>query len=260
MSLIDLFINILLLASKSKPNKALCIFNEYRTASASREGWIDLPGVNEDKSFITTMLIKDYDIEEVTNQFDIEECVSDTLKKWSGEKIHRLHFHFSGHGFFKPPMPERVDDGEEKLTTMADGHCLVGNIGTQHLCSLHKIKYLLAQSNSDIITITVDCCRSFDRNSRIKPQIPLTILPSIPHEGLIRMATMYSTCESLATYDENSFLRELWKVYQEQNHRISITKMAKMINDSWHNRRINQVCMIDMVEEGDNWKKKYWPL
>ena len=112
----------------------------------------------------------------------------------------------------------------------------------------------------ELITVTVDCCRSFERNRRIKPQIPLTILPSIPHEGLIRMATMYSTCESLATYDENSFLRELWKVYQEQNHRISITKMAKMINDSWHNRRINQVCMIDMVEDGDNWKKKYWPM
>ena len=206
------------------------------------------------------MLIKDYDIEEITNQFDIEECIIDTLKKWRGEKIQRLHFHFSGHGFFKPPIKENPDNEEDRETTTPIGHCLVGNIGTQHLCTIQKIKYLLAQSNSDIITITVDCSRSFERNRRIRAQMPPTILPGIQRDDLARMATMYSTCESLASYDENSFLRELWKVYQEQDHRISITKIQKLINDSWKNRKINQVCIVEMIDVGDNWKKKYWPL
>ena len=248
---------IILSASKSKPNKALCIFNEYRTASASHEGWIDLPGVNEDKSFITTMLIKDYDIEEITNQFDIEECIIDTLKKWKGEKIHRLHFHFSGHGYIN--QTEDTSEDEEE-TTMPTPNFVVGNIGNKYICSLHEIKYLLAQSNSDVITITLDCSRSYRPNQRSKPRVPFTKFPLIPQKDLNRMVTMYSTCESLATYDENSFLRELWKVYQEQNHRISITKMAKLVNDSWHNRRVNHVCSVEMLEEGESWQKKYWPL
>ena len=74
------------------------------------------------------------------------------------------------------------------------------------------------------------------------------------------MVTLYSTCESLDSYDENSFSKELWKVYQEQNYQIPINKIAKMVNDSWYNRLVNQLCTMEIVEVADNWKDKNWPL
>ena len=68
------------------------------------------------------MLIKDYDIEEVTNQNDIEECLRDISKKWSDETIHRLHFHFSGHGSINQTVNTKgISPGWD---------CIIGDGGT----------------------------------------------------------------------------------------------------------------------------------
>ena len=242
------------------------MFNEYRNIRAKDEGWYTLPGVNQDKSFITTMLIKDYDIEEVLNQNDIEECIVDILKKWKEgeEHIRRLHFHFSGHGIINQAIDDcEIDKAEQPIDANNPIlHCLMGNNGETSLYSVDQIKQLLNQANAEVITITLDCCRSYDKLREIaKKKISLGKLPRIPHDNWPKTAVFYPTCEStLASYDENSFSKELWKVYQEQDHHISISKMGKLVNESWSNRMVDQQCTIEMVNVGDNWKNKSWPI
>ena len=208
------------------------------------------------------MLIKDYDIEEVLNQNDIEECIVDILRKWKGEEnIRRLHFHFSGHGIinqtYEPDDTDQVMDADTPTW-----HCLVGNNGDSSLHSVHQIKHLLNQANPDFITITLDCNRSLDHlRQNPRKRFSFGKLPiKLPQDNWPKMATIYSTCDSQASYDENSFSKELWKVYQEQDHHIPITKVAKLVNDSWGNRMVNQVCTMEIINIGDNWKNKYWPV
>ena len=207
------------------------------------------------------MLIKDYDIEEVTNQNDIEECTIDILRKWQNEDIHRLHFHFSGHGIINQTVDAYELDQDVMDADTPIWHCLVGNNGDRSLCSVHNIKHLLTQLNPDIITITLDCCCSFQRTrKKTGTKIRLAKLAPIPPEAWRKMVTFYSTCKSLDSNDEDSFSKELLKVYQEQNHQIPIHKMAKMVKDSWNNRRVKQLCTMEIVEVADNWKNKNWPL
>ena len=74
------------------------------------------------------------------------------------------------------------------------------------------------------------------------------------------MATFYSTCESLASLDGESLSKELYKVYNDQNQRIPVLYLSRMVNDSWSSRNVKQFCMKELVEIGDNWEGKSWPI
>ena len=71
------------------------------------------------------MLIKDYDIEEVTNQNDIEECLRDISKKWRDETIHRLHFHFSGNGIMDQTFVKAFNTNQDFMESTIQSLCWI---------------------------------------------------------------------------------------------------------------------------------------
>ena len=207
------------------------------------------------------MLIKDYDIEEVTNQNDIEECLRDISKKWRDETIHRLHFHFSGHGIMDQTFVKAFNTNQDfmEINTPIWDH-IVGNNGDQNLFSVHFIKYLLNKMNPEMLTITLDCYHDFVlRRPIVKPKLELPVLPTNLESDLRNMLTLHSTCGSSISYDADSFCKELWKVYQENQHHIPLMKLSTLINDSWNNRRVNQVCTMETLEVQNDLKGKCWP-
>ena len=141
-------------------------------------------------------------------------------------------------------------------------HCLVGNNGDSSLYSINQIKHLLKQANPEFITITLDCNRSLDHlRQNPKKRFAFGKLPiKLPQIRSVNIVTLYSNCDTQDLYDENSFSKELWKVYQEKEHHIPINKMAKLVNDSWGNRRVNHVCTMEIFNIGELWKNKYWPV
>ena len=261
MLLFNFLLNVVL-GSKKKVNKAICIFNTYKNQQAADDGWGTLPGANQDRFTIRKMLEHHYDIAEMTDQDDIEHCVIKIMRQWQHEKINRLHFHFSGHGMFNQTVQTNasLQDVVESRTPV--GECLVGNNGEQGLCAVLKIQYLLTQFNANIITLTLDCCRSLDR-PQTRQKVQSAKLPKISNEGWLRIATVYSSCKTRPAYDQSSFSTELSRVIRvAKGGRIPINKIAKLVNESWRKDGLNhQYCNIDRIEGGKlDWDELYWPL
>ena len=227
-------------------NKAICVFNDY-----SHDHNNFLPGVAEDKKRIRTMLTEGgYDIEEVTNENDIEKSVVNISQKWKDQAIDRLHFHFSGHGSINQTVNTKgISPGWD---------CIIGDDGT--LIPIHRMKCLLAQLKPEKLTIILDCCRNFERSKKyISTNTFLQELQEIPISDWKNMVTFYSTPVSNTTLDTNSFSKELWKLYGEKNHHIPVTKIASLINKSWSDREVDQICTSEIFEVNNNWKGIFWP-
>ena len=218
------------------------------------------------------MLKSDYDIVEVMNHNDIHAFVEETLEKWKNEKIHRLHFHFSGHG----EINQIVNTGKSTQSRPI-WECMVNDDGT--LTSVYDVQYLLTQFKSEMITLALDCCRTLSlqaeegrelnrRNDGALREIVKTQdLHQIPISDWEKMVTFHAIPQSDPDSDEDCMTNELFKVYKEKNHRIPITQLAHLLNNSWEQRGVsNQRCMADIIEvfrsvEGrDNWEGIFWPL
>ena len=241
---------------------AICIFNTYQNQQAAADGWGALPGANQDRVAIRSMLENNYDIAEMADQDDIEDCVIKIMRRWQHVKIHRLHFHFSGHGIFNQTVQTNDSQYDEVDSRTPFGECLLGNNGDQGLCSVLSIQKLLTQFNADIITLTLDCCRSLDR-PQTRQRVKLAKLPVISNEDWLRIATVYSSCKTRPAFDQTSFSNELSKVINStKGGRIPIGKIAKSVNESWRKEGLNyQYCNIDRIEGGLlDWDKLYWPL
>ena len=250
------------LDSQIKFYKAICIFNTYQNQQAAADGWDAIPGANQDRETIRRMLEKDYDIAEMIDQDDILYCVINLRRQWQSEKIHRLHFHFSGHGIFNQTVETNDSQYDEVDSRTPFGECLLGNNGDQGLCSVLSIQKLLTQFHTDVITLTLDCCRTLDR-PQTRQRVKLAKLPVISNEDWLRIATVYSSCKTRPAYDQTSFSNELSRVISStKGGRIPINKIAKLVNESWRKNGINyQYCNIERIEGGKlDWDELYWPL
>jgi len=248
-------------------NKAILIFNDYDNKEAKGDGWPQLLGVANDKVVMRHMLRNDYDILEIVNERNFFQFIDEKTTRWRGEKMRRLHFHFSGHGILNTDIDafqtkELVMKGKAPI-----GHCLVGNEGEKDIVSVWKVKYFLTQFDAEKITLSLDCCRSFLQSQRGKKielsseKVEPRSFTDIPTKDWERMFTIYSTCTSNPSFDDNSLSQELWRVYQNKNERIAIKDMAEIVNTSWHKRNIhNQRCTAEMVKVDGNWNDEFWPL
>jgi len=247
---------------QKKVNIAICIFNTYDNQLAKDDGWGTLPGAMQDVATIRGMLENDYNIAEMTDQDDIEHCVVQMLRQWQDVKIGRLHFHFSGHGIFNQTVQINDSQRDEVDSGTPFGECILGNNGDQGLCSILRIQNLLTQFNADIITLTLDCCRSLDR-PQTRQRVKLAKLPVISNDDWLRIATVYSSCKTRPAFDQTSFSNELSRVISStKGGRIPINKIAKLVNESWRKDGFNhQYCNIERIEGGKlDWDKLYWPL
>ena len=245
------------LDSQIKVNKAIGIFNTYQNQQAAADGWDAIPGANQDRITIRRMLENHYDIVEMVDQYDIEYCVQKMLSQWLHEKIDRLHFHFIGHGIFN--QTAEINETQDSRTPF--GECLLGNNGHQGLCSVLSIQKLLTQFKADIITLTLDCCRSLSRG-QTRQRVKLAKLPVISNEDWLRIATVYSY-KARHAVDQTSFSNVLSRVISSaKDGRIPINKIAKLVNESWRKDGINnQYCNIERIEGGKlDWDKLYWPI
>ena len=255
------FANNIIVGFSKEVNKAILIFNEYDDQEAISDGWIFLPGVKDDRRIWKNFLENRYDIVEGVNLNDIEKFVRDLLPQWQDEKIDRLHFHFSGHGIFNQTIHAQISDQGTSSTRASDtpfGECLLGNNGDKGLCSILEIQKLLTDFHPNIITVTLDCCRTLDRP---KCRIELAKLPKVDNEDWKKIATIYASCLTQPAYDTR-FSKELEKVVAStKSGRIPINKIARCVNESWHKKGFNaQVCTHAIVEIGDNWDKLFFPL
>ena len=260
-------------------NKAICIFNTYNNAQANLEGWGNLPGVQGDIRAMTRMLEKNYEIVTLIDQEDIEISILRILCQWTDESIrmsgqamtdgrrdiNRLHFHFSGHGFYNQTV--ETDGSENKYPSHSSqsntpiGECLVGNKGRRCICSILQIQHLLARTAAEKITITLDCCRSLDRElGKTRERVKLIPMPKIDKRDWLRMVTIQGSCKTLPAHDINSMTKELHRVLNRHNGRIPIEKMDELVNNSWYVKGIDQLCQMEIVKLGGNWKGLYWPL
>ena len=120
---------------------------------------------------------------------------------------------------------------------------------------------MLGRSNAKKITITLDCCRSLDREiGKTRERVKLAPMPKIDKSNWLKIATIQAACKTLPAYDSNSFTRELHKVFKSRNGHIPIDKMDELVNNSWFQRGIEQLCQLEIVKVGDNWKGLCWPI
>ena len=70
----------------------------------------------------------------------------------------------SGHGVYNRKVG--VDVGG-KTALDPDGECVVGTNRASTLSSVHDITLELLKLNTDLITMTLDCCREVTRGARV---------------------------------------------------------------------------------------------
>lgn len=186
------------------------------------------------------------------------------LDQWKDDHINRLHFHFSGHGFYNQTVDvqrNEFDEVDSAKSTTPIGECVVGNNGRDGLCSILQIQYLLSRIKAEKITITLDCCRSLDRElGKTRERVKLVPMPKVDKNNWLRIATIQGSCKTLPAYDINSFTKELFIVLNQHNGRILIEKMDEIVNNSWYIKGINQLCQMEIIKVGNNWKDLYWPI
>ena len=243
-------------------NKAICIYNTYHDERAKADRWDTLPGVIGDMTKMTKMLEEGhYDVRNEINQDNIENCIARVLWQWKDEKINRLHFHFSGHGIHNQTVETHRNDLDEVDSSTPIGECLVGNMGDRGLCSVLRIQELLTYLDPDRITISLDCCRTLDRpREKTRERVKLAEMPRIEKHHWRKIATIQASCKTLPSYDMMSFTNELLSVYNRHKGHIPIDKMDELVNNSWYERGIDQLCQMEIVRVGDNWKNLYWPI
>ena len=125
---------------------------------------------------------------------------------------------------------------------------------------MFDVNEVLLSLKPDVLTITLDCSREIFSDREMDSEgIKVHHRKHAPEAKKI-MATFYSTYEGNCSSDFDSLSKELYKVYQDVNHRIPILKLAELVNDSWQDRNVNQYCTEDLVKVGGNWKNEFWPL
>ena len=162
--------------------------------------------------------------------------------------------HFSGHGINNQVVSISKTMDDEVKSLIPVGECLVGTDGS--FCAIRIIQHLLTFASAEVITVTLDCCRSLKRGLMQTIRLPWS--PDIPRKCWLKMVVVHSTLETLSSNDCNSLSKELSKVYHE-NEKIPISKLARLVNESWQNRNIGQSCEMKIVDH-EKWDTLYWPL
>ena len=76
-------------------------------------------------------------------------------------------------------------------------------------CKNQGINIAAGEANAEKITITLDCCRSLDRElGKTRERIKLIPMPKIDKSHWLRMVTIQGSCKTLPAYDINSFTKE----------------------------------------------------
>eukprot|EP00091_Calanus_sinicus_P007861 TRINITY_DN19178_c0_g1_i1.p1 TRINITY_DN19178_c0_g1~~TRINITY_DN19178_c0_g1_i1.p1 ORF type:complete len:170 (+),score=42.20 TRINITY_DN19178_c0_g1_i1:111-620(+) len=74
-----------------------------------------------------------------------------------------------------------------------------------------------------------------------------------------RIAVIYGTSDLHTANDSDTFTQELHRVYKDENGEIPILEIVRKVNQSWADRKIEQMCMADIRELGNNWNHFMWP-
>ena len=207
------------------------------------------------------MLLGSYEMEEGNNIDDIDDFIETVIKQWhdENEKVERLHFHFSGHGQIKSKLElETSEDAKHPYTMDPIGQCLIGNTGKY--VGLRSIQYLLTTAKPEVLTITLDNCRVFEKvDERVHMTLPFE--ETFEHDSLKRMATFYASLDSHGAKDENSFTTELYKVWDESNGQILIRDICIKVNASWEEKKLDKDrgCTEIFGFNTNFWDDKFWP-
>ena len=124
---------------------AILFFNQdYRNTSRFEE----LPGVEKDRIELTELLSEYHQIP-IKNADNVLQELQCVIKEQKEKIFERVHFHFTG--------------------VKRNGECIVG---TSYACALHAmssthdITLELLKLDTDLITMTLDCCREVTREPR----------------------------------------------------------------------------------------------
>jgi len=227
-----------------------------------------LHGVKDDGKWMDKMLLSYDDVEILNNVTNIHEAVVDFCARQVAKykQVERLHFHYSGHGVENAkveidPQSYTVEDNRRTFVGVTPtGGCMIGCKG--ELYSVHDLKLELLKCIPTYLTLTLDCCRNSDRQRCKDPPKEYVILKNkkpISNEDQQRIAIIYGTSDLHPASDANTFTQELFKVYSAEKQEMPILQIVSKVNKSWKDRGILQICKLDCVEVGSNWKFYIWP-